>query len=584
MPPNSIGLTGAPTVHRLHVRMATILVIDDIPSSRQRLVDLLVQAGHEVMSAAGGEEGLALARSQVPDLIVTDLLLPGIDGYRLAHRIRNDRHLTRTPMLFCTQTYLVHEAHTLAVSCGNAGAIDKAAGEEEFQAEVVRLLSARMGTAAAADSADPPPVRELVRTVSTPADKLRFANARFRSLVDLASRCGTEHDADLLMLAYCERARALVAARYAVIALPSPDDGETIDYLLCQADGQTVRAETSGRFGTALMNLLGDQRSGRLGPLPGSPEAVGMPAAHPPVNFLLGAPVKTASRMYGWLYVVDRIDGESFDDDDERIILSLAAMLGTLYDNSRLVRELEVKAELLRLDREREEFFAAMAHDLKAPLIGADRTLSYLMDKIDRESQPEEARLLAILKESNDGLLRMVASLMDAYRYETGLKSLNYQDLDLESVVNSCVDEFRPLAAGKRLSLEFTPAPEKIVVCADLLAVRRLITNLLSNAIKFTEEEGLIVVSTSQQQDAVVVEVWNSGPGIPLEDRQNLFQRFWRPKRSRRCSFGTGLGLYLCKQIAESHGGTISYDPESDGTKFSVTLPRRPAFLRATLK
>ncbi|HEY9871120.1 MAG TPA: ATP-binding protein [Candidatus Obscuribacterales bacterium] len=563
--------------------MATILVIDDIPSSRQRLVNLLAQAGHEVMPASGGEEGLALARSQVPDLIVADLLLPGIDGYRLAHRIRNDRHLTHTPMLFCTQTYLVHEAHALAVSCGNAGAIDKAAEEEEIQAEVARLLSRRTA-AEVADNTEPDQVRELTRTVSTPADKLRFANARFRSLVDLASRCGTEHDADLLMLTYCERARALVAARYAVIALPSPESCETVDYLLCQADGQTVRAETTGGFGAALMDLLGDQRSARFGPLPGSPEALGMPAAHPPVNFLLGAPVRTASRMYGWLYVVDRIDGESFDDDDERIILSLAAMLGTLFDNSRLIRELEVQAELLRLDREREEFFAAMTHDLKAPLTGADRTLSYLLDKLDRESRPEEARLLAILKESNDGLLRMVASLMDAYRYETGLKSLNYQDLDLESLVNSCMDEFRPLAAGKRLALEFTQAPEKIVVCADLLAMRRLMTNLLSNAIKFTEEQGRIVVSASQQQDAVVVEVWNSGPGIPQEDRQDLFQRFWRPKRSRRCSFGTGLGLYLCKQIAESHGGTISYDPDSDGTKFSVTLPRRPAYLRATLK
>lgn len=84
MPPNSIDLAGAPRVHWLYVRMASILVIDDIPSRRQKLVDLLVHAGHEVMSAAGAEEGLALARSQVPDLIVTDLLLPGVDGYRLA--------------------------------------------------------------------------------------------------------------------------------------------------------------------------------------------------------------------------------------------------------------------------------------------------------------------------------------------------------------------------------------------------------------------------------------------------------------------------------------------------------------------
>jgi len=219
---------------------------------------------------------------------------------------------------------------------------------------------------------------------------------------------------------------------------------------------------------------------------------------------------------------------------------------------------------------------AGLVHDLKSPMIGADKTLTHLVQKLGDKLSSEDMYLLALLKDNNQRLLQMVNNFLAAVRYEEGQAALHFQLLKFVPLIHSCLEEMSLLARGRGVVMVFAPVHVNIEIRADEQAIRSLLTNLLSNAIKFAGENGTVVVSLQTIMDTVEVRVCDSGPGIPEADLPGLFQRFWQSEGSRAVSFGTGLGLYLCRQIVEHHGGRISYEKDQCCTTFSVILPASP--------
>ncbi|MBI4533449.1 MAG: PAS domain S-box protein [Candidatus Melainabacteria bacterium] len=240
--------------------------------------------------------------------------------------------------------------------------------------------------------------------------------------------------------------------------------------------------------------------------------------------------------------------------------------------------------ERVRIAQQREDFAATLTHDLKAPLIGADRTLSLLLDSIDPEMHKEQARLISLLKKSNSALLDMVHMLLDSFRYEAGLESVHFQKLNLPLLITQCLDELTPLADQRTIKFNVGPVDSPIEMWADHLAVRRMLINLVSNAIKFTDNAGLIEVHLRHSsEDEVTIVVKDSGKGIPQEDQARLFERFWRGGAQRTYPASTGLGLYLCRQIVEAHGGKIFCESHvGQGTTISVTLPTRASTMEVS--
>jgi len=240
-----------------------------------------------------------------------------------------------------------------------------------------------------------------------------------------------------------------------------------------------------------------------------------------------------------------------------------------------LVVELERKnAELEELQRLRDDLTHMIVHDLRTPLtnlIGNLQTLE--IADYDPELMPE---MIPPAIEAGERLLAMVNDLLDISMLESGQLELDKSRFPVAEVVQAALSSVDALAREKGLALEQQVSPPDLVVCADREKLRRVLTNLVGNAVKFTAE-GTVQVEVSREGDAgpVHLTVRDTGPGIPEEDRQRVFEKFGQARAHREGhAHGTGLGLTFVKLVAEAHGGTVALESEvGRGSTFTVVLP-----------
>ncbi len=258
------------------------------------------------------------------------------------------------------------------------------------------------------------------------------------------------------------------------------------------------------------------------------------------------------------------------------------AQLRQVFQNVMRVHNAEVAMELANQQREellaqKEEFIARMTHDLQTPLVGANRMLELLCDDVFGDLPAQAKSNLQIIERSNQDLLQMVRNLVEAYTYDADAKQFSFIPIDLTRITTEVVSELRSIAVTKSLELVAIGAEDfpsaNFQVAGDRLELKRLITNLVGNSLKFTDVGQISIQVTPATPDAptVTVAICDTGNGIPESDLANLFERFRRGNHKRSNS---GLGLYLCKQIAEAHGGKISVRSKvGEGSTFLVELP-----------
>lgn len=244
-------------------------------------------------------------------------------------------------------------------------------------------------------------------------------------------------------------------------------------------------------------------------------------------------------------------------------------------DGSALMRSMRYAIERANLIEERDNFIAALTHDLRNPLVGANRILELLYQGHLGEIDSTHAELLTKVFLTNEQLLAMIQNLLDVYRLEKDINALVLAHTNLLDLVNYCIEQVRPLALKKKVKLESLLEPQTKPVLADEPSFRRVVHNLLDNALKFTPEGGSITVSLFERTSRIILVVKDSGPGILQEDRRRVFQRFGRGDPAQRHNAGIGLGLFVCKQIVELHGGSIDIitDRDAEGSVFEVQLP-----------
>jgi two-component system, sensor histidine kinase and response regulator len=222
------------------------------------------------------------------------------------------------------------------------------------------------------------------------------------------------------------------------------------------------------------------------------------------------------------------------------------------------------------LAKQREDFVSRMTHDLRTPLIAANRMLQLFQEGIYGEITPEMNKAIAVIVRSNHNLLEMVNNLLEVYSLEAGYKQLNWTKVDLRDIIQEVVQELIPLAEEKQLVLTVNiDENANSFVMGDYLELRRVLINLVGNAIKFTDE-GSIQIELTGDNSSVILAVHDTGAGITPEDQGMLFERFRQGKHKRSTS---GLGLYLSRRIVEAHQGTIAARSEvGRGSTFTVCL------------
>lgn len=238
-----------------------------------------------------------------------------------------------------------------------------------------------------------------------------------------------------------------------------------------------------------------------------------------------------------------------------------------------LVATFTLVNDSVRLQQQRDDFVATLTHDLKTPILAANRTLKLLMEGDYGPIQETQKIIIETILESNSAMYQMVITLLDVYKYDSGVKQLNMVPVDLVESVERSVTELSALAKQKQIKMTFEADEDAIPVICDSDEIRRVVQNLIDNSLKYTRAGGTIHVSVKQNEHTTTVTVADTGKGIAEKDKPKLFQRFWQASSGGRYYASTGLGLYLCSKIVESHGGKIWCESEpGKGSTFSFSL------------
>lgn len=229
-------------------------------------------------------------------------------------------------------------------------------------------------------------------------------------------------------------------------------------------------------------------------------------------------------------------------------------------------------SEQKKADKLRDDFIATLTHDLRTPLLAAIQTLTFFLDGALGELDEKQKKFLKTMQKSNEDLLGLVNALLEVYKYDAEKLTLNRKNFNIYELTNTVYEELKSLADSKNIEFSLNCENKDMEINADRNEIRRVICNLCGNAINYTQENGKVTITIKNENDDLIFSVADNGAGIAVEDIPNMFQRFSQGTSTKRSS-GTGLGLYLSRQIIESHGGKIWVESVlNKGSEFSFLL------------
>lgn len=244
----------------------------------------------------------------------------------------------------------------------------------------------------------------------------------------------------------------------------------------------------------------------------------------------------------------------------------------------RLQKQLEEKnTQLQATNASKDRFFSIIAHDLRNALIGF-LSFSEILENIESLDKDAFRTYTKLFRESAESLFALLENLLTWSRLNRGMIDYRPQPLDMRVIFSHIIDLFRSQADAKQITLKHSDQ-ETIAVYADYNMLNTVMRNLVSNAIKFTKPQGVVEMSVIFDEQNATISIADSGVGIPSEKIENLFQIDEKFQRDGTAGEkGTGLGLILCKEFIEKHGGKIWVESKvSEGTTVRFTLPKTSA-------
>ncbi|MEK6533793.1 MAG: ATP-binding protein [Nitrospirota bacterium] len=304
---------------------------------------------------------------------------------------------------------------------------------------------------------------------------------------------------------------------------------------------------------------------------------------------LIIVPLKAKDHILGIL-TVDRTHEPSLTKDDLELMTTLANQVAIALDNAAAYQQieewnvgLELKVRerteaLEQADRLRSQFLSHVSHELRTPLTSIKGFVQNLLDGLTGPLNEKQQRYLFRMLDNSDRLIRMIEDLLDRTRIEAGRLEVHPVDVDLESCLTDAIEQLRPLASAKRQRLGISARDTRIEVWADRDRLIQVAVNLIQNAVKYTPEDGEITVAIESSSPRFVrILVRDTGPGIPAEDLEKIFDPFFRVQHGQRSGpKGLGLGLSIVRTLVELQGGSVlAKNCPAGGAEVSFTLPLR---------
>ena len=271
-----------------------------------------------------------------------------------------------------------------------------------------------------------------------------------------------------------------------------------------------------------------------------------------------------------WLEVINSFVEIS---DDENYLLSIFRNIG-----ERKIGEEKIKIyleELEELNKSKDKFFSIVAHDLKSPFQGLLGLSEILLEDYSEMPDEQIVQYLKIIRMTTKDVYRLIENLLDWSRLQSGRMEYKTEKLNLFQISEGVIKLMSPTASKKNLQL-INSVPQTALVYADMNMLNSVLQNLVSNSVKFTKDYGIIIIASEEKNDFIKITIADTGVGMNENDLSKLFkidEHF--SNKGTKDESGTGLGLLLCKELVEKHGGNIWAESEFEkGTKFHFTIPK----------
>jgi len=243
---------------------------------------------------------------------------------------------------------------------------------------------------------------------------------------------------------------------------------------------------------------------------------------------------------------------------------------GTMVGIVMALRDVSSEREI---DRMKTDFISSVTHELRTPLTAIKAYITTILRDHDMTEQTKH-EFLTVINEESDLLKNLIEALLEVSRIESGTVKFSREPVDITAVVQQVLSAVQQLADTKGIQLKVDIADNLGVLQGDEGKIQSMVMNLVGNAIKFTPENGRVTISARHAGCELVINVSDTGLGIPKEALPKIFDRFYRVHRPGKQIKGTGLGLAIVKEIVNMHGGRIEVESELDkGSTFTVFLP-----------
>jgi two-component system sensor histidine kinase/response regulator len=452
------------TIHDIQAEDHEVLIVEDSPTQAERLRRLIQSIGYRVRVASNGQRALNLIRERKPDLVVSDIIMPEMNGYDLCRALKAEPGLREIPVILVTA---LNDPKDIirGIECGADNFVRKPYSEEYLLNRISQVLqNRRLRQSGAQDAGQDAGVGVYL------GEQKHFINASRQQMLDL-------------LISTYEQA--------------------------VQVNGELQARERQ----VLELNMKLSHHAAEL-------------EAH----------------------------------------------------NQEIARK---NLELAEASRMKSAFIANMSHELRTPLNAIIGFTGTLLMKLPGPLTGDQERQLGTIRTSARHLLSLINDMLDVARIEAGKLTLAKAPLQCQLLLRETVESLRPLAAQKGLALMIDAPDSPVTIVSDRRAVTQILINLVNNAIKFTEQ-GSVRVSLAQHADAgetvTELSVADSGAGIRPEDQPKLFQAFSQlDSTSTRHAEGAGLGLYLCRNLANLLGGSLQFSSEFGvGSTFTLVLREKP--------
>lgn len=276
---------------------------------------------------------------------------------------------------------------------------------------------------------------------------------------------------------------------------------------------------------------------------------------------MLGIPLIAKGIVIGALEVINKLEGK-FDAEDQELLMVLGAQAAISIENARLFHQSDLISELV--------------HELRTPLTSLNTAARLLLHP--NVSEDLRAQVTEIITAETKRLTEMTTAFLDLARLESGRATFHMESFDIQLLLSDCVSQMRAKAEeDNNLHIQLI-LPEVGGGLPNLIAdrdkVKQVLLNLLSNAIKYNRPGGEIIVQACLNGDDMEIRIQDTGPGIPSESLEHMFEKFYRVPGIEKSIQGTGLGLFICKRIMDGHRGSIDVISRlGEGSTFVLKFP-----------